>query len=222
MTSSLPRCAVGSPNSVPAGRHGARQRDELLQTPEPKIPTDWSRDGRLHRLFGLQSGDRLGYLDTAAGGRAAVAFAATPAEERNAKMSPDGRYIAYTFVQGGKSEVYVQPYPATGAKWQISRDGGQHPAWSARWQDAVLRVGDKKIMAVDVTSGRTGFRSARPRVAVDTRIEGRERTNQGSPFAVTPDGRVRREHCRRHGRADHGRPQLAGAAREVTHRKLSA
>ena len=104
-------------------------------------------------------------------------------------MSPDGRYVAYTFVQGGKSDVYVQPYPATGAKWQISRDGGQHAAWSADGRTLFYVSADKKIMAVDVSSraGR-GLPSASPRVAVDTRIETRERINQGSPFAVTPDG----------------------------------
>ena len=37
--------------------------------------------------------------------------------------------------------------------------------------------------------GASGFSIGQSRVAVDTRIEGRERTNQGSPFAVTPDGR---------------------------------
>jgi hypothetical protein len=47
---------------------------------------------------------------------------------------------------------------------------------------------DKKIMAVDVTTRGSEFSIGPSRVAVDTRIEGRERTNQGSPFAVTPDG----------------------------------
>ena len=117
------------------------------------------------------------------------AFAATPAEEGHAKMSPDGRYIAYTLVQAGRSDVYVQPYPASGAKWQISRDGGEHPAWSDDGKTLFYASSDKKVMAVDVSTGAAGFSIGRSRVAVDTRIEGRERTNQGSPFAVTPDGR---------------------------------
>ena len=47
---------------------------------------------------------------------------------------------------------------------------------------------DKRIMAVDVISGAAAFAIGQSRVAVDTRIQTFERTDQGSPFAVTPDG----------------------------------
>jgi serine/threonine-protein kinase len=52
------------------------------------------------------------------------------ADERDGDFSPNGRYLAYTSNESGRNEVYVQPFPATGAKWQISSAGGFDPRWS--------------------------------------------------------------------------------------------
>jgi Tol biopolymer transport system component len=160
----------------------------LLRTPTAKIPTDWSRDGRfiLYSAFDPPTGWDVWMLPLPGG--QPFPFAATPAEERNATMSPDGRFVAYTLVEGERSDVYIQPYPATGAKWQVSREGGQHPAWSGDGRTLFFESADKKVMAVDVVTRGAELTIGQPRVAVDTRIEGRERTNQGSPFAVTPNG----------------------------------
>ena len=178
----------GSPNLFRQVVSAPGREAVLLQTPRAKIPTDWSRDGRfiVFSAFDPATGWDVWMLPLAGG--QPFPFAATPDEERNAKMSPDGRYVAYTFVQGGKSEVYVQPYPATGAKWQISRDGGQYAAWSADGRTLFYVSADKRIMAVDVVSGAAAFAVGQPRIAVDARIQTFERIGQGSPFAVTPDG----------------------------------
>jgi serine/threonine-protein kinase len=53
----------------------------------------------------------------------------------NATFSPDGKWVAYsTGEQRATSEnyVFVQPFPATGAKYQISQTGenGHHAMWS--------------------------------------------------------------------------------------------
>jgi eukaryotic-like serine/threonine-protein kinase len=54
----------------------------------------------------------------------------------NATFSPDGKWIAYsTADQLGRSfdnHVFVQPFPPTGAKYQISttEENGHHPMWS--------------------------------------------------------------------------------------------
>jgi hypothetical protein len=50
--------------------------------------------------------------------------------QNNANLSPDGRWLAYHSNETGRFEVYVQPFPGTGGKFQITRDGGQHPLWS--------------------------------------------------------------------------------------------
>jgi len=53
-----------------------------------------------------------------------------------AVFSPDGRWVAYASREGRTSSaVYVQPFPPTGAKHQISKNAedGHHPMWSPVW-----------------------------------------------------------------------------------------
>jgi hypothetical protein len=54
-------------------------------------------------------------------------------ENRNpidATFSPDGRWVAYTSQETGRNEVFVQPFPATGAKYQIPNSADNHaPLW---------------------------------------------------------------------------------------------
>jgi len=48
-------------------------------------------------------------------------------DERLARISPDGRYIAYMSNESGREEVYVQCFPDLGDKHQISNRGGVQP-----------------------------------------------------------------------------------------------
>jgi eukaryotic-like serine/threonine-protein kinase len=46
------------------------------------------------------------------------------------EFSPDGRRLAYTSHESGRSEVYVRPFPGPGRPVQISTNGGSDPCWS--------------------------------------------------------------------------------------------
>jgi hypothetical protein len=46
-----------------------------------------------------------------------------------AEFSPDGRWLAYAANESGQLEVYVRPYPALDARYQISSGGGMSPVW---------------------------------------------------------------------------------------------
>jgi len=52
-----------------------------------------------------------------------------PFGEGDARFSPDGKWFAYASDESGRDEIYVQPFPRTGAKWQISAGGGEAPRW---------------------------------------------------------------------------------------------
>jgi len=47
----------------------------------------------------------------------------------NSSLSPDGRWLAYFSNLRGPGEVYVQPFPITDAKYQVSTSG-RDPLWS--------------------------------------------------------------------------------------------
>ena len=40
--------------------------------------------------------------------------------------------MAYVSNESGRPEIYVQPYPGPGGKWQISVDGGTEPKHGTR------------------------------------------------------------------------------------------
>lgn len=160
----------------------------LLQAPTPTVPTDWSRDGRWLVYSAYDSKTNWDVWVMPLSGGEPFAFAATPAEERNGRLSPDGHWLAYTYQQGGTSDVYVQPFPRASAKWQVSTDGGRNPVWRADGRELFYLSPDQKIMAVEVRPSPSGFAFGPSRVVVETHIAGLERVNHGSPFAVTPDG----------------------------------
>ena len=83
-------------------------------------------------------------------------------------------------------EVYVQPFPPTGAKWPVSRDGGAEPRWRADGRELFYVSADRRVMAVSVTGGAT-FEAGKPETlfAVNTP---ELMLPFGRRYAVTPDG----------------------------------
>ena len=89
-------------------------------------------------------------------------FLRTPFTEGAATFSPDGRWLAYVSNETGRPEIYVQPYPGPGGKWQISIDGGTEPDWSRSGRELFYRSGNK-MMAVETTT-QPGFSAGKPRM----------------------------------------------------------
>jgi Tol biopolymer transport system component len=59
----------------------------------------------------------------------AVDFSQNSENEQGMTLSPNDRYLAYTSTIGGRTEVYVRPFPEGVGRWQISSDGGIAPRW---------------------------------------------------------------------------------------------
>ncbi len=85
----------------------------------------------------------------------------TQANESEARLSPNDRWVAYISDQSGREEVYVRPFSAgangtaasaEGAQWQISYGGGQFPVWSKDGKALYYLTLDQKVMEVDVTA----------------------------------------------------------------------
>ena len=58
--------------------------------------------------------------------------------------------------------MFVQPFPTTGAKWQISAEGGRQPTWRRDGRELFFVTNDGKFYAVDVRPGAT-FEFSAPR-----------------------------------------------------------
>ncbi len=88
---------------------------------------DWSRDGR-YMVFRQGIPGHLWILPLF-GDRKPYPYVTGAGDQAQAQFSPDGRWIAYGSAESGRYEVYVAPFPATGAKWQVTTSGAEMPRW---------------------------------------------------------------------------------------------
>ncbi len=156
----------------PDGRHVAFQSDregdlgifrqradgsgnaERLTTPDAgtsHVPDSWSPDGNT-LLFEVrkESSGALWALSLR-DKKAAPCGNIQDSNPIDAVFSPDGRWVAYTSRETGKNEVFVQPFPATGAKYQIP--GGldnHHPVWSPDGKELFYATGPGLAAGVSV------------------------------------------------------------------------
>jgi Tol biopolymer transport system component len=76
-----------------------------------------------------------------------------PFNEGGARISPDGRWLAYVSNESGREEVYLVPYPGPGPKVRVSTAGGTAPQWREDGGELFFEGTDQSIMAVDVRGG---------------------------------------------------------------------
>ena len=86
------------------------------------------------------------YIDLS-GDRKLTPFLNSPANEIDAVLSPNGKWLAYASDESGRSEVYVTAFPGPGGKWQVSNGGGNLPSWSADGKQLYYHSGDKLMLA---------------------------------------------------------------------------
>jgi eukaryotic-like serine/threonine-protein kinase len=78
------------------------------------------------------------------------------------ELSPDGRWMAYGSFESGRCEVYVQPFPGPGGKWQISNDGGTEPLWGRNGKQLFYRR-NNRICVTDIQT-KPDFSASKPRM----------------------------------------------------------
>jgi hypothetical protein len=113
----------------------------------------------------------------------------TPFIETLGQFSPDGRWVAYQSNESGALEIYVQPFPAASAKWQISTNGGGMPRWRPDGKELFFIAPDAKLMAAAVTASNTTFEATSPVPLFQTRVVGGPGQILKHQYAVSRDGR---------------------------------
>ncbi len=115
---------------------GAAERLTRANPGESHEPVSWSPSANQVLLFDVRKGNdvtlwMLSLPDMKVAPFGGVHSTGSPT---GAVFSPDGRWVAYTSTEVGKTTVYVQPFPATGAKYEVLARGGDNPheaMWSA-------------------------------------------------------------------------------------------
>lgn len=115
----------------------------------------WSHDGSMLILDRATQSDNSNItVVPLTGDRKPWDFLATKYDEWQSSLSPDGKWIAYVSNETGKYQVYVQPFPKGGSKWQISLDEGYEPHWSSDGKTLYYRSPDR-ILAVPIETSPT-------------------------------------------------------------------
>ena len=184
----------GPPNLFvkPVGELAGEQR--LFRSNYVNYPTDWSRDGKfvVFSVFDPKSGFDLMYVPMGAGGDGPQPqpYLVTEFEEQSGRLSPDGRWLAYTSDEVGATEVYVQSFPTPGAKVRISTGGGNEPVWRSDGNELFYDAPNGILMGVSVERGTT-LRPGTPKPVFTKPIARRvPRKFASEPtYAVANDGR---------------------------------
>jgi serine/threonine-protein kinase len=108
--------------------------------------------------------------------------------EQGPALSPDGRWLAYTSSESGQDEIFVRPFPNTGAgRWQVSTRGGDAARWARSGRELFFEGANGDFMSAPIAPGTT-FAPGEPRrlfSLVGTLVK----SNISPYYDVTPDGK---------------------------------
>lgn len=167
---------------------GMGQPKKAAEFPFFLITECWVPDGKSILLFGSEA-PRKGalYLYTLAD-KKTIELPIGNAKPA-AKISPDGKWLAYSSGESGAVEVYVAPFPALNAKWQVSTTGGSFPVWSRDGKQLFYISTDGELMAAEIRTA-DSFQAGIPKplfpIPMFQTIAGSGPTYQ---FDVARDGR---------------------------------
>jgi Tol biopolymer transport system component len=122
----------------------------------------WSPDGQILAFLDVDPTTGYDIWVLRVGDRKTQPFLRTSFNESAPRFSPDGHWLAYISDESGRCEIYVQPYPGPGSKWQISTEGGTEPVWNPNGRELFYRSGNK-MMAVDIAT-QPAFNAGKPRM----------------------------------------------------------
>jgi DNA-binding winged helix-turn-helix (wHTH) protein/Tol biopolymer transport system component len=143
-------------------RRGAASSGPIVTDGFVKILNDWSPDGRAIVYSQLDPATKLDLWELPAAGGPRRPLLKTRFNESQARISPDGRWIAYLSDESGEPEIYVRRYPDMTQPTQVSVGGGAQAQWRHDQSELFYLSADNTLMAVPVhASGDISFGSPR-------------------------------------------------------------
>ena len=91
-------------------------------------PESWSRDGKQFLFTQSKGGTNSLWTFSLQDGKATPFGKVESGRLISPTFSPDDKWVAYTLTTGTTNEVFVEPFPATGAKHRVGM--GARPQWT--------------------------------------------------------------------------------------------
>jgi Tol biopolymer transport system component len=150
------------------------------------LVADWSQDGRF--LLLTTSPADFWAVDLS-GDHKPFPVLTSPANETQAQLSPDAKWIAYTSNESGRDEVYLQSFPVPGHKRQISVEGGVMPRWRRDGKELFYLAASQYLMSVRVNNpALLGLDPPVPLFRTRLIVQGSEATGLPTAYDVSADG----------------------------------
>jgi hypothetical protein len=96
----------------------------------------------------------------------------TAANESSARVSPDGRWVAYVSDESGQGEVYVSRFPEMQGQRMVSSGGGTRPFWRRDGMELFFLAPKGRVMSVAVTFGPATIITGKPLELFKTMLYG--------------------------------------------------
>jgi Tol biopolymer transport system component len=135
---------------------GTGQDERVIESGINGVPTSLSHDGQflLFNQTGSKTDSDIWALPLT-GERKPVPYLQTPFAEGDAVFAPVAgatRWVAYASSESGRTQVYLQQFPASGVKYQVSTSGGEGPAWRADGRE-LFYIENATVYAVPISLG---------------------------------------------------------------------
>jgi Tol biopolymer transport system component len=162
--------------------NGAQEEKPIPQDGPDRFPTDWSPDGK-NVLY--ERGADLWFV--AIPELRAAQFLKASSTLKDARFSPDGKWVAYSSNESGRWEIYVTSFPGAQGKWQVSNTGGDQPKWRSDGKELFYLSNDGKIMAIPVKTG-ANFDAGTPTALFQAKPREMIATSEQFSYDVSKDG----------------------------------
>jgi eukaryotic-like serine/threonine-protein kinase len=116
----------------------------------------WTRDRQYALLRRENPRTNADLVAVATRDQQEIAVMQSPYDELEGQFSPDGKWIALVSTGSGRPEVFLQSFPDSRGRTQLSTAGGTQVRWSADGKEVFYLAPDGKLTAVSVSlSGAT-------------------------------------------------------------------
>ena len=162
--------------------NGANEEKVIAQGATDAFPTDWSRDGK-YVIY--QRGTELWFVTMPE--LRTTQFLKRTSSLKNARFSPDGKWIAYSSNESGRWEIYVTSFPEGHGRWQVSNSGGDQARWRSDGKELFYLSADSSIVAVPIKTG-ADFDAGTPVVLFQANPREMVATSEQFSYDVSSDG----------------------------------
>jgi Tol biopolymer transport system component len=169
---------------------GSGREETLLDDHLRNIPYSFSPDGKFLAFWSVlpKTGDDIRILPGPlgpAGASKVSTLIGTEFSESHPRISPDGKWIAYSSNESGTPEIVVAPFRSPGAARQISVAGTLRPRWRRDAKELLVLDFAGTILSVDVGTRNGAFDAGPPRALFPLRIS----ETLDDMYDISADGR---------------------------------